>query len=207
MLTRQTDNKRTTFIRWKKIAERKIEENLEKPRDLNKIVPESSTSTIFQEDLPQTFEVACQTKHMIFENKATQVSLDFRKEYGTTSPFPIPFVIPGRPREEIRKKSDTSVVYYPSHRSQSSSSDTDLVKKITKPRLKCYFKKIIEKNIRRYTGIPKIFIEFKWISFKKYSIYPILFKIKSNESFARITALFGISKNYASDVFARGKIS
>ncbi|KAK4885149.1 hypothetical protein RN001_001420 [Aquatica leii] len=71
---------------------------------------------------------------------------------------------------------------------------------------KLHFRK---KKLRMYTGIPLNYLELIKIlenktNLKKQYIYLILYKIKSNDSFAKIGDFFGTSKSNACRIFSKG---
>lgn len=116
--------------------------------------------------------------------------------------------------DEIKKseKVESDFELYQVSQSSSSSSISETHYKVEEGGSKQFrkaFIKIMEKKLRMYTGIPKIHLQL--IStlqvrsgLKRHSIFLILYKIKSSESFAKIGDLFEVSAATASRIFCQG---
>ncbi|KAJ8963997.1 hypothetical protein NQ314_005209 [Rhamnusium bicolor] len=188
---------------------------------------EPSTSTVVH----QICEKACQTKLIHFRSKYVQANLKSEKK--DTAISPIKFQISPRqsvkpPRKRLRLENEKAEFtefsgatttetsdsdFFPSGESSKSTKEThreteEYFAKSEQEDIRNLFIKIVEKNLKMYTGIPKVYIEFIQIlqtrtGLEKHYIYITLYKIKTNDSFAKISQLFGISKSRASDIFTK----
>lgn len=168
-------------------------------------------------------EATCQTKIVHFRSKAIQVDIKPKKEDAATTPLKlrVPDV---KVMDKIVKKhldfddntksvepkrigtlveTSDSDLYRPTE-STSSESNTST----SKQEFGKMFINIIESKLRMYTGIPQSYLELVQIlerttGLKQQHIYIVLYKIKTNESFAKIGDLFGLSKASAARIFSQ----
>lgn len=102
-----------------------------------------------------------------------------------------------------------SDLYQPNTESTSSESNSASTSKQEFGKM---FMDIIKSKLRMYTGIPQSYLELVHIlerntGLKQQHIYIVLYKIKTNESFAKIGDLFGLSKASAGRIFSQGVVT
>lgn len=159
--------------------------------------------------------VASQTKIIHFRSKSVQVNMALTQQHASTSPMKITISETKiSSQKRLRFDSEQSTVDeientksakeesdFKLERISPSSSSSEAYYKVEKDKSKQFrktFIKIIERKLRMYTGIPKIHLQLidslqARTGLKRHSIYLILYKIKSNESFAKIGDFFEIS--------------
>lgn len=173
---------------------------------------------------------ACQTKLVHFRSKAVQTTQ--KSEKTDVSLSPIKFIPPFKltsepPRKRLRleteqinvvdsptatETSDSDLYAVSPSSTKSSNSEIDQFSaEAEQESIRKLFINILKKNLRMYTGVPVIYADFIEILHRQtglqiYYIYIALYKIKTNDSFAKIAHLFGISKTRASEIFTRSVI-